>query len=236
MWWKENLRVSQTTFDILCRELHMHIERQTTYLRQPISVEKRVAVTLWKFILSSCCISLSRLLSSNSASCFLLFSSHLSCLSSVRSSISAKNKRMSEPLFAPASLPAILLVLVFCDLFTFLEEDGCSPALALALLAVLLTVVTVVLLAVLPAVLVAALLVVLLVALLAGLVVVVGGGGLALLCASSVSVSEPNKFDWGLSGSKSSADGSTTVPSAALSSSVAGVDAARVPRMASISL
>ena len=26
----------------------MHIEKQTTYLRQPISVEKRVAVTLWK--------------------------------------------------------------------------------------------------------------------------------------------------------------------------------------------
>ena len=60
---------------------------------------------------------------------------------------------------------------------------------------------------------------------------------MALLCASpvSVSVSVPNKFDWGLSGSKSSTVGSTMVPSAALSSSVAGADAARVPRMASIS-
>ena len=48
MWWKENLRMSQTTFDILCRELRLHIERQSTYWRQPISVEKRVAVTLWK--------------------------------------------------------------------------------------------------------------------------------------------------------------------------------------------
>ena len=47
-WWKENLRMSRATFDILCCELRPHIERQSTYLRQPISVEKRVAVTLWK--------------------------------------------------------------------------------------------------------------------------------------------------------------------------------------------
>ena len=33
MWWKENLRMSRVTFDILCRELHTHIERQTTYQR-----------------------------------------------------------------------------------------------------------------------------------------------------------------------------------------------------------
>ena len=48
IWWKENLRISRGTFDILCRELRPHIERQTTYQRQPISVEKRVAVTLWR--------------------------------------------------------------------------------------------------------------------------------------------------------------------------------------------
>ena len=48
MWWKENLRMSRATFDILCRELRPHIERQSTYWRQSISVEKRVAVTLWK--------------------------------------------------------------------------------------------------------------------------------------------------------------------------------------------
>ena len=40
--------MSRNTFDILCRELRPHIERQTTHLRQTISVEKRVAVTLWK--------------------------------------------------------------------------------------------------------------------------------------------------------------------------------------------
>ena len=48
MWWKENLHMSRATFDILCRELRPHIERQSTYWRQSISVEKRVAVTLWK--------------------------------------------------------------------------------------------------------------------------------------------------------------------------------------------
>ena len=66
--------------------------------------------------------------------------------------------------------------------------------------------------------------------------VVVGVGvGVALLSTSSLSASAPNKHVWGLPGSKSSADGTTTVPSAALSRSVAGVDAARVPRMASTS-
>ena len=38
----------RATFDILYCELRPYIERQSTYLRQPISVEKRVAVTLWK--------------------------------------------------------------------------------------------------------------------------------------------------------------------------------------------
>ena len=47
-WWKENLRVNRDTFAILCTELRPYIQRQTTGLRDPISVEKRVAVTLWK--------------------------------------------------------------------------------------------------------------------------------------------------------------------------------------------
>ena len=36
------------TFNFLCTELHPYIQRQTTCLREPISVEKRVAVTVWK--------------------------------------------------------------------------------------------------------------------------------------------------------------------------------------------
>ena len=59
--------------------------------------------------------------------------------------------------------------------------------------------------------------------------------GVAPLSASSLSASAPTMVVWGLPGSKLSAVGTTTVPSDAFSSSVAGVDAARVPRMASIS-
>ena len=47
-WWKENLRMSRDTFNVLCQDLRPHIERQETRLRMPIGVEKRVAVTIWK--------------------------------------------------------------------------------------------------------------------------------------------------------------------------------------------
>ena len=47
-WWKENLCMNRDTFAILCNELRPFLQRQTTCLREPISVEKRVAVTLWK--------------------------------------------------------------------------------------------------------------------------------------------------------------------------------------------
>ena len=47
-WWKENLRMNKTTFSILCNELRPFIQKKTTILRDPISVEQRVAVTLWK--------------------------------------------------------------------------------------------------------------------------------------------------------------------------------------------
>ena len=35
-WWRENLRMSRETFEILCNELRPHIGRQMTRLRQPI--------------------------------------------------------------------------------------------------------------------------------------------------------------------------------------------------------
>ena len=47
-WWKENLRMTKSTFDILCNELRPYITKAVTCFRLPISVEKRVAVTLWK--------------------------------------------------------------------------------------------------------------------------------------------------------------------------------------------
>ena len=47
-WWKTNLRVSQNTFSIFRNELHPYIVREITQLRLPISVDQRVAVTIWK--------------------------------------------------------------------------------------------------------------------------------------------------------------------------------------------
>ena len=45
--WYENFRVRRRTFKYLCEKLRPHIEKETTRLRYPISVELRVAVTLW---------------------------------------------------------------------------------------------------------------------------------------------------------------------------------------------
>ena len=73
------------------------------------------------------------------------------------------------PLFAPASLTAILLVPLLCGLLTFLDEDDWPAAPAVSLLAVLVTALLVVLVATLLVVLVATLLGVL-------VVVVVGVG------------------------------------------------------------
>ena len=47
-WWKKNLRLSQSTFNIICTELCPFISRRDTVLRDCISVEERVAITIWK--------------------------------------------------------------------------------------------------------------------------------------------------------------------------------------------
>ena len=47
-WWKENLRMNRETFNVLCNELRPFIQKQVTTLRQPVSVETRVAVTVRK--------------------------------------------------------------------------------------------------------------------------------------------------------------------------------------------
>ena len=48
VWWKDNFRVTQQTFEVICREVQPYIVRKNTYLKQPISVDERVAVTLWR--------------------------------------------------------------------------------------------------------------------------------------------------------------------------------------------
>ena len=45
--WKENFRMQRDTFFKLCSELRPYIERHLTNMRQPIDVEKQVAVTLY---------------------------------------------------------------------------------------------------------------------------------------------------------------------------------------------
>ena len=47
-WWKANLCMSQNAFAIACNEVRPYIEKQVTCFRVPVSVEKRVAITLWK--------------------------------------------------------------------------------------------------------------------------------------------------------------------------------------------
>jgi len=47
-WWKDNLRMSQDTFYIICNELRTYLQKETTNMRYPVTVEERVAVTLWK--------------------------------------------------------------------------------------------------------------------------------------------------------------------------------------------
>ena len=47
-WWKDNLRMSQDTFHILCNELRPYIQKELTNMRSPVTVEERVAVTVWK--------------------------------------------------------------------------------------------------------------------------------------------------------------------------------------------
>ena len=45
--WKENFRMSRSTFLSLCQTMKPHIERQNTHMRQPVEVERQVALTLY---------------------------------------------------------------------------------------------------------------------------------------------------------------------------------------------
>ena len=45
--WKENVHMSKESLYKLCDELHIYLEKQKTQFRDPISVEKQVACTLY---------------------------------------------------------------------------------------------------------------------------------------------------------------------------------------------
>ena len=45
--WKDNLRMSRSSFFCLCNQLRPYIELQATAMKQPVDVEKQMAVTLY---------------------------------------------------------------------------------------------------------------------------------------------------------------------------------------------
>lgn len=52
-WWLDNLRMSRKTFELLCAELNPYLQRKNTNLRSAVSVEARVAVTIWRLATNS---------------------------------------------------------------------------------------------------------------------------------------------------------------------------------------
>ena len=53
-WWKENFRISRETFEFICRTVGPALQRQDTHLREAMSVQKRVAVSLWRLATGEC--------------------------------------------------------------------------------------------------------------------------------------------------------------------------------------
>uniref|UniRef100_A0A1X7UVG7 Transposase Helix-turn-helix domain-containing protein n=1 Tax=Amphimedon queenslandica TaxID=400682 RepID=A0A1X7UVG7_AMPQE len=45
--WYENFRMRNKTFMYLCKELHKEVHKNDTHLRCAITVELRVAITIW---------------------------------------------------------------------------------------------------------------------------------------------------------------------------------------------
>ena len=45
--WKENFRMSKSSFFNLCDKLHPHIKKTTTIMRSPIDVQKQLGITLY---------------------------------------------------------------------------------------------------------------------------------------------------------------------------------------------
>ena len=47
-WWKDDLRMSRDTFYIMCNELCPYIQKESTNMRSSVTVEEKVAITVWK--------------------------------------------------------------------------------------------------------------------------------------------------------------------------------------------
>ena len=51
--WSENFRMTKDTFMYICNELRPRLTKENTRMRAAITVEKRVAVTLWRVATNS---------------------------------------------------------------------------------------------------------------------------------------------------------------------------------------
>ena len=52
-WWYNNVRMLKESFHTLCREMSPYLKRQDTNFRLAISVEERVAITIWRLATNS---------------------------------------------------------------------------------------------------------------------------------------------------------------------------------------
>ncbi|XP_077186774.1 uncharacterized protein LOC143834080 [Paroedura picta] len=52
--WLQSFRMTKDTFLELCEKLRPELQRQTTTMRAPLSVEKRVGIALWKLATTEC--------------------------------------------------------------------------------------------------------------------------------------------------------------------------------------
>nr|XP_056723371.1 uncharacterized protein LOC130493615 [Euleptes europaea] len=52
--WLQHFRMTKDTFLELCEQLRPELQRQTTTMRAPLSVEKRVGIALWKLATTEC--------------------------------------------------------------------------------------------------------------------------------------------------------------------------------------
>ena len=47
-WWTENLRMSRSTFVMLCSEVQPYLIKHVTRFRMPVDVDEQLAVTIWR--------------------------------------------------------------------------------------------------------------------------------------------------------------------------------------------
>ena len=78
--WQENFRMSHATFVYVCIELQCRLLRQNMTMRQAITVEKRVAVTLWKLATNSDYRSIGHLFGISKAAVCCIFQEVSQCI------------------------------------------------------------------------------------------------------------------------------------------------------------